>query len=179
MKLIKLVSNDPSFEEYAKVDEEDYEWLTKLRWSYNSGYAIHCIRADRRTVKIRMHRMILGVNDARAIVDHIDGDRLNNMKSNLRIVDFSLNRHNAITDINKVKLGVFRGVHYRSDRNKYEALFTTKGRKKLLGRFEDILDAAIAYDEAAIKTYGDNAITNFKIIEELYIKLKNKLTDMK
>ena len=161
---------------YTLVDDDDFVWLSKFNWILSdTGYAIHCTRADGKTLKLRLNRFVMGVTNSKDIVDHINGDKLDNRKSNLRVVSHSLNRHNTLTDINKVKIGLFRGVHYRSDRKKYEASFTHNGVKKLIGRYDDIIDAALAYDKACIAAYKDDAITNFKIVEEIYFKMKNKV----
>lgn len=151
------------------VDDDDYLYLVKFKWIISDGgYAIHCMRAENRTVKLRIHRFIMGVTDSKILVDHISGDKLDNRKENLRIASNSLNRHNCKTDISKVKLGVFRGVHYRADRGTYEVKVSHNSKNVDCGRFENILDAAKAYDKAVTKLYGDDAVTNAKIIEQLY-----------
>lgn len=176
MKKIYFSNSYELPEERAKFfvcDEEDYVWLTKFKW-LNDGkdYAITLFRADKRTVKIRCHRLILGVQESKLIVDHKNGDRTDNRKSNLRVASASLNSHNRHKEANRVRLGVFRGVHYIEKRNKYEVKISVNGKNKYFGKFENAIDAAIKYDEVVTGLYGNDALTNFKVIEEIYFKMK-------
>ena len=82
MKEIILSKGDKTI-----VDDSDYEYLSQWKWYLSKGYAIS---NDKRK---KMHRLVMNAKD-REIVDHIDGNRLNNTRSNLRIVDKSGNAHN-------------------------------------------------------------------------------------
>ncbi len=79
---------------FAIVDDGDFEWLNQWRWSLASGYARRCTRkteGHRRWVL--MHRVINKTPHGME-TDHINGDRLDNQKSNLRTVDKSKNGMN-------------------------------------------------------------------------------------
>lgn len=75
---------------YAKVSNSDYEMVMRHSWYYRDGYALAKIRGR----EVRMHRYIMDVRDPDMIVDHIDHDRLNNTRENLRIVTYLQNANN-------------------------------------------------------------------------------------
>jgi hypothetical protein len=80
--------------ETVKVDDADYAWLSRWRWqAKQSAYSIYACRSYYRQGKrgtIRMHREIMNCPEGKE-VDHIDGDTFNNQRSNLQIVDKSVN----------------------------------------------------------------------------------------
>lgn len=90
---------------YAEVDEDDVERLSKYKWGQNNQSNPHTSYAFTRTggEKLIMHRFIMGLgsyNDDKRIIDHKDGNGLNNKKENLTICDClynsqSFRRHNA------------------------------------------------------------------------------------
>lgn len=146
MKKIKLTKN-----KFAIVDNEDYEWLKHLEWQYHSaGYAI-CNH-------LLMHRLILKPNRAQDI-DHIDGNRLNNQKSNLRIAPKFHNHWNRKKRANTSSQ--FKGVCWSKRDKKWTARIIYKGKRICLGNFLDEYDAAKAYDLQAKKLFGKFARLNF------------------
>src|SRR5687767_1877850 len=70
---------------FALVDDADYEWLSKMRWSYVNGYAVRN--------GTNMHRLITSA-PVGMDVDHIDRNRLNNQRSNLRVCTHKENMQN-------------------------------------------------------------------------------------
>jgi hypothetical protein len=148
MKEIKLSKG------FALVDDEDFCFLNKWKWCNVRGYA------ERKTIKngknfhVRMHRLILGLKNTKNVeVDHIDRNRSNNQKSNLRICTVSQNHANAI--IQKRNKSGFKGVIWRKRAKKWEAQIGVNKKKVYLGIFSDINKAAIAYNDAALKFYGN------------------------
>lgn len=141
---------------YAIIDEEDYELVGQYSWSPRSQdqrYAQAYIgggRKDRRVVL--MHRLIMGFPD-KGVIDHIDGDGLNNSRSNLRIVTASENNVNTAT-LPKGTSG-YKGVS-RTRTGRWRARI---GRH-LIGTFETPVAAAVAYDRYARSVYGEIAKTN-------------------
>jgi len=75
---------------FAKVSNSDYEMVMRHSWYYRDGYALAKISGR----EVRMHRYILDVRDPMMIVDHIDHNRLNNTRENLRIVTYLQNANN-------------------------------------------------------------------------------------
>lgn len=142
----------------ALVDDDDYEWLMRRRWHANRNrptakfYAQSVIN-KKNTI---MHRLILGARKGEQ-VDHINGDGLDNRRTNLRICNGSQNQHNRKLQINN-KSG-YKGVYF--NKRKWTARIVVNNKKIYLGRFTDPTEAARAYDEAAKKLHGEFARTNF------------------
>lgn len=138
----------------ALVDDEDYECLRKLPWHYqNRGYA--------KSGRILMHRFILGLTQPGhgVVVDHIDGNRLNNQRSNLQLASQGQNLANTKR---KSKSG-FRGVRKCAlcKSRPWVAQISIDGRTVALGGFETKEAAARAYDKAAKGRFGEFARLNF------------------
>lgn len=141
---------------FALIDESDLDLVQESSWHLTStGYA-----ACRKNNKILfMHRMLLQAPDD-IQVDHIDRDRLNNRRSNLRL---ATNQENAQ---NKSKApeasSKYKGVHYRPESKIWRAYIDIDGHRTYLGNFSNEEVAAKAYDQEAIKRFGSFANTNFK-----------------
>lgn len=120
--------------------------------------SIHFMEGDRRRVTaIALHRMVLPISWA-WIVDHADGDTLNNRASNLRPVNESRNAMNQ-----RKRAGTtsrFRGVSRAGAW--WRATIGFRGRQQYLGKFETEEAAAAAYDAAAAKYHGSNGRPNFQ-----------------
>lgn len=145
----------------AKVDDEDYEFLMQWKWSVvqcgRSHYAQRAIWiSERKNIKVYMHRVLVGVEGLQ--VDHIDHNGLNNQKSNLRVATKSENLSYSRLRIDS-KSG-FKGVSWNSRRKKWESTIASKRKLYHLGRFSTQIEAAKAYDEAAISLHGSFALTN-------------------
>lgn len=148
----------------ALVDDEDFERLSKKTWyslrpSHSKNvYAVHSTSAL--GPKLRMHRVIMGVTDPKIGIDHIDGNGLNNQKSNLRTCNQIQNGLNSRLSA-KSKSG-FKGVSQRKLQKSWTVKVTIEpGKKKHIGTFKCKVEAAKAYDEAAKKYYGEFARLNF------------------
>lgn len=78
------------------IDGEDFEKLNPHRWTAQKiGKNFYAIRKDKNNKTILLHRFLLGVDKGDYIVDHINGNTLDNRKSNLRICDKRLNALNT------------------------------------------------------------------------------------
>lgn len=140
--------------EYALVDEEDYDKLSQYTWYLNpEGYAT---RADGK-ITIRMHRELLAAPKGKE-VDHINMDRLDNRKSNLRLATKQQNSANRIVQ-KRNKTG-YKGVHTRSDTGLYRARITFRGISQHIGYFKDPREAAKAYNATAVRLFGEYARLN-------------------
>ncbi len=148
----------------AIVDFEDYEHLMQWKWCTNGsrGYAYRtqrCYKEDgRRSSKgVLMHRFIMKSPKA-LTVDHIDNNKLNNRRNNLRICTDSENKRNAPIRSNN-KSG-FKGVHWNKGKNKWKAHVSCFPKKIHIGYFTCKIEAARAYNEAALKHHGEFARLN-------------------
>jgi hypothetical protein len=145
---------------YAIVDVEDYEKLAQDDWhlwesgSYNQ-YAIRYEKGE----SLKMHREIMNA-PVGLVVDHKNGDGLDNRKENLRITTQAQNQYNRKKYKGKTT-SQYKGVHLKSGRKTYTAKIGVGGKSIFLGSFENEIDAAKAYDEAAKKYHGEYARLNF------------------
>ena len=141
---------------FAIVDDEDYEYLRQFKWYYREGYAARGIRKPNgKWTTIYMHRVIMGASECME-VDHINGDKSDNRKENLRICTLLENRRNR-TKYKSNTTG-YKGVYY--DRRKIRAKIKTDNKQIYLGSFKTLKEAAKAYNEAALKYHGEYARLN-------------------
>ena len=140
---------------YAIVDAADYEWLSQYRWVlWGAGYAGR--HAPGKT--ILMHREIMQA-PAGMVVDHINGNRLDNRRCNLRICTRPQNVRNAAK--RSGCLSQYKGVSFDRKMNQWFATIWFEGRSIALGHYHDEADAARAYDRAAVELFGEYAWLNF------------------
>jgi hypothetical protein len=149
MKKILLTQN-----RFTLVDDEDFEKLNKYNWCVSSGYAVG---GTNRNGHFKMHRIILGVKRGQE-VDHIDGNRLNNQKSNLRIASRTQNQMNRKIQINNHS--GFKGVSWCKRTKKWLVQIRVKTKTIFLGYFEERIDAANVYNETAKRFFGQYAKLN-------------------
>lgn len=153
----------------CEVDDDAPEEIFKFRWKALEArggkvYAVRNVYAginDKTGKKIwkacLMHRLISGASDG-YVVDHKDGNTLNNCKINLRVCSQGDNRANSMVANGKSNK---KGVYWNKQKKKWQAQIGTKRTDKhYLGRFDNKEDAAKAYDEAAVKLFGEFACTN-------------------
>ena len=147
----------------AIVDRNDYLWLENMgSWYYHVGIKNKCGYAARKESNgnlILMHRMILGL-DRHQSSDHINGDTLDNRRCNLRIATASQNMYNR--RLNKNSTTGFKGGRSVCSGRKVSFLSVIcRDRKHIrLGSFGNPEDAAMAYDDAAIRLFGEYARLN-------------------
>ncbi len=143
------------------IDTEDWNRVKKNHWSiYYDRFNFYVItnikiEKNKRIIK-RLHRVIMNLTDSIIDVDHIDHNTFNNKKENLRICKHEDNLKNR-TMFKKNKFGykcVFQG------NGKWRSYIRINGKQVYLGYFENIKDAAIAYNNAAKKYYKDFACLN-------------------
>lgn len=149
--------------QFAIVDDEDFEQLSKYNWhcSYY-GYAERAGLKKKGTKRqiIKMHRVIMDAMPGQQI-DHINGDKLDNRRRNLRFCTDQQNRYNQKIRTNN-KSGL-RGVHMAKGR--WCVQITAAKRTITIGTFSSKIKAAEAYNAAAKKYHGEFARLN-KIEEE-------------
>lgn len=150
--------------EVCLVSDEDLPLLSRFSWYLqNKGYV--CGRIGNGFVMI--HRFVTGAKGAQ-IVDHINGDKLDNRRENLRIVNHSQNNQ-ARSPFKR-----FPYIGVEKERQLWVAYIRKDGKRKRIGSFQDPIDAAKAYDKMAKKLYGDAAHTNEKFLKILLAKIMSK-----
>jgi len=145
---------------FAIVDAADYDWLSQFRWHASNPkrpYAHRKERTERSCRTIAMHRLIMDPPEG-MYVDHIDGNGLNNRRSNLRICT---PHQNSFNQPQRKGTSRFKGVSFRKDCHKWEAQIRLKGKALRLGMYEDEEQAARVYDRKARELYGRFAYLNF------------------
>lgn len=147
----------------AIVDDEDYEMLMKYKWHYSEygdgkGYA----KTNNRNKKgepalLRMHRLVMKAKSTQK-VDHINMNTLDNRKSNLRFVTQSQNMINA--RIRKNNTSGYKGVCFLKREQKWRANTWKDGKQIWIGDYNNIKDAAHAYNAVVSKLHGEYALLN-------------------
>jgi hypothetical protein len=148
----------------AIVDAADYEWLNQWKWcaawmpSTKSFYVVRRPRkAECRTESgLWMHREILSLTrENKSLVDHVNGNSLDNRRCNLRTATHSQNTMNA-----RAKRGSstgLKGVSWNKNRKRFEARIRVNGKLLFLGKFVDKHEAHSAYCKAATEHFGEFA----------------------
>lgn len=161
MKFIKLTQG-----KFALVDDEDYELVSKHKWQYclvgrhrdrecamsRSWWKGH---GKKRT--IIMSRLIMNAPKG-MVVDHKNLDTLDNRRDNLRVCTNQQNIFNSKPMKNKSSR--YKGVSWNKVIKKWEAYISPNGKQIALGYYENEIDAAKAYNKAALKYYKEFARLN-------------------
>jgi hypothetical protein len=150
---------------FTLVDDDDYEQLAKHKWCKNSaGYAMRTRKMSDviSGAKIYMHRHILGLRPGDKLqCDHINGNKLDNRRKNLRVVTNQQNHWNKKKPSGRYT-SQYKGVHWDKIQKKWVSNIRINGKTKYLGAFTDEVAAAYAYDAAARKLFGKYAAPNFQ-----------------
>ena len=150
----------------AKLDVMDID-LAEKNWYSQNGYVI---RKDKQRNYVYMHQVILerilgrSLNDYEE-TDHINSNRSDNRRDNLRLLNHSENCFNIMKPERNEPSGKstskFKGVNFDASHGKYRARITIRGVTINIGYFDDEKDAAIAYDRKAISYFKKIAKLNF------------------
>lgn len=152
---------------FAIVDDHNYEWLTQWKWQAircgrRMWYARRCERygprSENKKRDIYMHRVIAKAKHGED-VDHYNDDGLDNRESNLRRCSRRENIQNMRPYL-KPGTSRHRGVSWNTRRQKWQAKIECSSRIHHIGFFDDESDAAVAYNDAARKYYGEFARLN-------------------
>jgi hypothetical protein len=125
---------------YALVDTVDWLWARQYRWHLSEGYAARSRRQGGpkgKPIRIFMHREVLGLKHGYKgkIADHINGVRLDNRRTNLRVVTMLENGQNKPSF--KGSTSKYRGVSWWTPYSKWRVQVMVAGHRTFLGAFED------------------------------------------
>lgn len=124
----------------------------------DNGYCYTTVNGKRRI----MHRLLLNVRSPRFVVNHIDGDRINNTRENLRKATRRQSSKNVTKTFDrKNNTSGYKGVSWHSKKCYYQSKIGVDNRTIWIGAFDTSLEAAKAYDEAARAYHGEFAYLNF------------------
>lgn len=132
----------------AIVDDEDFERVNSFSWQFNGRYAA---RKEKNTT-ILLHRIIAETPKG-FVTDHINGNMLDNRKSNLRICTQSQNRANSARS--KSNTSGFKGVCFDKRLKKFRAYIRKDGKMHNLGLFLSAKEAHSAYVKKARELFGE------------------------
>lgn len=141
---------------FCYFDLEDYKIIKQHYWIIPNRSDKYVI-SENKTKRIYMHRFVMGLGDYDKIivVDHINHDKSDNRKKNLRICTQSENSKNV--KARKNNTSGYIGVSWDKNRNKWHSQITFNRKCINLGRFENIEDAIAARKEAEKKYFGEFA----------------------
>jgi hypothetical protein len=146
------------------VDDDTYDALLRFNWrvlitANGSVYAVTRARNPTgKCFKVQMAYLILGIWPQKGYeIDHIDRNSLNNQRSNLRLCECWQNAVNRRTRHGSSK---FRGVYHEPDTDRWTAKITARRRRSCLGTFKTEVEAARAYNQAALTHHGEFAQLN-------------------
>ena len=144
----------------VEIDDEDAGRILALSWWVSSSPEtdgrVLCFSTKIGRKIIKLQRFIMDAPPG-LVIDHLDGNRLNNKKSNLRICTVQENNMNL--RMSRRNTSGYKGVYFINNKRnsrKWRAMISLDGRKLHLGYFERPDEASSAYEEAAELFYGDN-----------------------
>jgi hypothetical protein len=155
--------------QFAIIDDEDYERVTAFEWYAHKGYSKwYAARSawqpgKKRQKMVCMHNFLFGNVPSGYFVDHINGNGLDNRKSNLRLATRSQNRGNAKKTANRFGTATtsqYKGVCLHKGTSKWHAHICIGDRMVYLGLYVYETDAALAYNKAALQHFGEYAAIN-------------------
>lgn len=135
------------------LDDDVYEEFKNLSWFIAKGDYVLNTR-----LKIPLHRMLIDCPEGK-VVDHINGNSLDNRRENLRVCTQSQNT------MNKVKArgnftSEYKGVHWDKQKSKWRSVIYKEGIRRHLGYFDVEIDAARSYNDGALMYHGEYAKIN-------------------
>ena len=158
--VMEIIIKSKSAVAVTKYLTSDIDLIKSYNWHFSLAYAKTSINGG----SVGMHRIIMGVTDPRMVVDHINQDKLDNRRTNLRIVTRGANNQNRTKTLTAESTSKYKGVTKRTF--KKSCLFVASCGRFYTQSFKNEDDAARAYDKAALHYCGIGALTNFEYTDE-------------
>ena len=153
MKQVRLHNSDKFF----TVDDKDYQLVNKASWSLSpDGYVRATVSKNNRMF---VHRYIMNAPKGK-LIDHIDGNPLNNTRENLRVC---IHNQNTSNSFKKAGLSVYKGVSYDKGmkrKKRWMARLEHNNKNITIGRYLTEDEAALAYNKCAYKIWGKFCVLN-------------------
>lgn len=147
---IDIMDGNDNLRATVLIDTSNIDLVKQCTWNISSsGHIIN------RGSNMSLHHLVYETD---SMIDHIDRNPCNNLLSNLRATNKSLNAANMFR--NKQNTSGFKGVCFNRRNNKWISQIKNNYKFQWLGSYDNIEDAAIAYDCAAIQIYGEHAMLN-------------------
>ena len=147
----------------ALIDDKDFPLISEYKWrackNRDTYYAMAHIRKNGKRTGLLMHRLILNAPKEME-TDHINHNGLDNRRSNLRFATNQQNSFNQKINKKKSSSSEYKGVSWNKRDKKWYAQIYIDYKLHYLGYFDDEQDAALAYNEAAKKLFGEYACLN-------------------
>jgi hypothetical protein len=149
MKKIEIRRYKDKASLFTLVDDEDFEWLNRFKWQISShGY----VKTETgRGRMLYMHRLINKTQEE-FVTDHINRNKLDNRRENLRTVNKSENGINRLKQINNTS--GYKGISWDRKASRWEAFIHLHRKKHFLGYFKDIKDAIMARRQGELKYHA-------------------------
>ena len=161
---------------YAIVDPERYEEFARHKWfTKRCDGRFYAVRWGKKK-SVMMHQVIIGTEEGK-VIDHINGNGLDNREANVRFATQQQNSWNQRKQRGRTS-SKYKGVCWAKQRDQWRARITFNGRVIHLGRFETEAAAAMAYDTKAKEVFGEYAWLNFpagSIVSKRKKRLINRL----
>jgi hypothetical protein len=129
--------------------------IEEKRWSVTKNKNIFYVRSS----QLYMHRLIMSASKGQ-MIDHINGDGLDNRIENLRFTNHQANKANSLD-----RRSTSKYIGVSTHRRRFQVSAKDNGKNVHIGMFVLEVDAAKAYDSFALKKYGANALLNFPTIQ--------------
>lgn len=154
---------------FALVDDEEFEELSKYSWQVvkapKATALFYAVRnnPNGKPFRIQMHNHIMKLEKG-FIVDHLNGNGLDNRKANFRICT---EKENCYNKPSRGGSSIYKGVYYQKSVNKWASQLKKDYKTYKLGYYENEIEAALAYDKLAREFYGNTVRLNFPEENEL------------
>jgi hypothetical protein len=141
MKKLKLTKGKE-----AIIDDIDFERVSQRKWSFHhTGYVVGGYP------QVRLHRFILNAKKGE-YVDHINMDKLDNRRENLRLCTPAQNQYNQLP-----KRKIPKCIYWREARKAWIVRITADGKRHWVGYFKNFDEAKKEYEKAVIRLHGEFA----------------------